>query len=126
MSEVLTLATETGETAFEPGREIAVRAEWHLEEVPRSVELRLVWSTEGKGSQDVGVVERVVFVGPGDRDSRRQILRLPRAPYSFSGRLVSLIWAVELLAEPGELSTRLDLVMAPGAREITLHAGSAG
>mgnify|MGYP001816930094 CR=1 FL=1 len=124
MTDVLTLATESGATSFEPGSEITVRAEWHLEEVPRSVELRLVWYTEGKGSQDVGVVERVLFDAPGDRDSRRQSLQLPTAPYSFSGSLVSLIWAVELLVEPGELSTRLDLDMAPGAREILLHAGS--
>ena len=38
-----------GQTAFEPGDEVDLTLSWELVEAPDSVELRLVWSTSGKG-----------------------------------------------------------------------------
>ena len=44
---------------------------------------------------------------------------LPAAPYSFSGKLISLIWAVELVADDSD-SARWEFVLGPDGAEILL------
>ena len=108
--------------AFRPGEEVRGEASWSLDEDPTEVELRLFWRTEGKGTQDVGVVETVTFEKPGGQDRRDFRVRLPAGPYSFSGTLVSLVWAREVVAEPGGAAGRTDIVLAPTGREVRLTA----
>jgi hypothetical protein len=117
------LSTTDGRTAFEPGETIEVAAEWQLESEAESIELRLVWYTRGKGETDVSVVERVPFEFPSLSESRTATIRLPMAPYSFSGKLISLCWSLELVADDDEASHRLDITVAPGAREVLLYGG---
>ncbi len=107
-----------GPRSFEPGSEIEVTGRWDLAEQPESVELRLVWNTEGKGTTDIGVsvTEQIEF--PLASDERTIALRLPRAPYSYSGRLVSIVWALELVALPGEEADRVEITIGPGGREV--------
>jgi hypothetical protein len=100
-----------------------VLLEWQLDERPDSVELRLVWYTRGKGDRDWNVAETIPFDGAQLYESRRCPLRLPDSPYSFSGKLISLIWAVELVVEPSGESRRLDLTIGPNRREVLLHRG---
>ncbi len=111
---------DRGRREFEPGEELSGRVSWAFQTAPENVELRLFWYTEGKGTQDVEVVERETFGGlqEGRRNFR---LRLPKSPYSFSGRLVSIRWALELVAEPSGEALREDLVMGPGGREVEVH-----
>jgi hypothetical protein len=45
---------------------------------------------------------------------------VPEEPYSFSGKLISLTWALEAVAQPGERMGRRELVVGPGAREVVL------
>ncbi len=104
--------------AFEPAEEVQVGVGWKLLEAATSIELRVVWNTSGKGTQDVEVVHRELFEFPSAEDSRRPTLRLPREPYSFSGRLVSVMWALELVALPSGASTRQEIVIAPGGQEV--------
>ena len=108
-------------TAFEPGETIEITVEWLFDEQVDSVELRLVWYTRGKGDTAVSVVERVPFQFPSPSESRTVSFDLPLAPYSFSGKLISLCWSIELIADDGDVSERLDITIAPGAREVTLH-----
>ncbi|MCG8584063.1 MAG: hypothetical protein MI757_05065 [Pirellulales bacterium] len=117
------ISTTSGRTAFEPGESVEVNVEWLFEQQPESVELRLVWYTRGKGDTDISVVERVPFEFPSTSEKRTVELQLPMAPYSFSGKLISLCWSIELVADDGDASERLDITMAPGAREVTLHGG---
>jgi hypothetical protein len=114
------IATADGRTAFSPGESIAVQADWQLDESPQSVEVRLVWYTRGKGDTDVCIVDRQSIEMPQSTQSWQGSFPLPRAPYSFSGKLVSLIWAVEVVVEPSGDSHRLDLVVAPQGREVEL------
>ena len=53
----------------------------------------------------------------GNRPFRFQ---LPDAPYSFSGKLISLIWAIEAVAEGIKEAARYEFVLAPEGREIEL------
>ncbi len=109
-----------GRTAFAPGEEIEAAAVWRLDEAPASLEVRLFWFTEGKGDRDTEVVaaESIEPSASGHRTCR---FRLPDlVPSSFSGKLVSLLWAVELVAEPGERAGRVHLVVSPTGKELIL------
>jgi hypothetical protein len=118
----LEISTEGGRLAFHPGEELRGTASWSLDAPPTKVELRLFWRTEGKGSQDVGVVETLSFDGAGPEERREFRLRLPPGPYSFSGKLISLIWALELVAEPGADAGRQDITLSPTGRELVIAA----
>ena len=87
----LRINLEQNRTAFEPGEELTGIAGWRLESPPRTLELRLFWFTRGKGTEDVGVVATVRFDQPLSDETRPFRFRLPAAPYSFSGKLISLI-----------------------------------
>lgn len=110
-----------GRTAFEPGDEIDLTLSWNLAEAPESVELRLVWSTAGKGTTDLEVVQTMPFEFPSPMETRRTSITLPASPYSFSGKLITLQWALELIAFPSEESTRQEIIMAPTGAEVRLR-----
>jgi hypothetical protein len=118
--ERITLETEGGREAYEPGAELRGRVSWELESPAQRIEVRLFWYTRGKGTTDVRVVkiQRLDVVGlRGQHDFR---FVLPEEPYSFSGKLISLVWALEAIAEPGDRSVRMDLVVAPEGKEVQL------
>jgi hypothetical protein len=117
----LTIATVDDRTKFRPGDTVEVLAQWQLEEPPQAIELRLLWYTVGKGSTDTSVVEAVRFEAPRMIDARRWSVQIPNGPYSFSGKLISLIWALEMAVEPSGASERLELTVGPRGEEILLH-----
>ena len=117
----LKLAVREDRTRFQPGDEIVAAACWKFDQAPKSLEARLFWFTRGKGTEDVNVVETVRFDNPLLEEARPVRFPLPEAPYSFSGKLISLIWALELVAEPSGESTRLELTVSPTGQEILLH-----
>ena len=117
----LKIAVRDDRVQFYPGDEIVAAAWWKLDRPPKSVEARLFWFTRGKGTQDVNIVETVRFDNPQIEEAKPARFRLPEAPYSFSGKLVSLIWALELVAEPGNESARVELTVSPTGQEILLH-----
>ncbi|MDB6015772.1 MAG: hypothetical protein JWR19_261 [Pedosphaera sp.] len=109
-------------TAFQPGEELMGTASWKLDQPPRAVELRLFWFTRGKGTEDAGMVETVRFDRPASQEMRPFRFKLPDAPYSFSGTLISLIWALELVAEPSKAVARVEIVVAPDGQEVRLDS----
>jgi hypothetical protein len=120
-AEWIEVATAADETSYRPGDALAGSVTWRLAAAPESVELRLFWYTVGKGTQDVGVVETQALAAPGTEDSRSFVFRLPDGPYSFSGRLISLIWAVEAVVRPGPRAGRREIVLSPTGEEIVLE-----
>lgn len=118
---VLELHTEGGETWFTPGSTVSCDASWHLAGEVDRLELRLFWYTEGKGTQDVVVVARRAVERPESSGHGSFRFRLPAGPYSFSGTLITLKWALELVALPGEEAARVDLLVAPTPVEISIQ-----
>ena len=117
---VLSLMTTDGGTWFKPGELVEGRADWQLDEEVDAVEVRLFWYTTGKGSQDVGIV-RTLRVGRPDNSGHRDFsMRVPEGPYSFSGKLITLSWAIELVALPGGETERLDIRIGPTPVEVRL------
>ncbi len=117
----LKIALRENRTRFRPGETIAGVAAWMLEKEPQTVELRLFWFTRGKGTQNVNVVLTIRFDHPKAEESRPFQLALPEYPYSFSGKLISLIWALELVVNAGE-AERVELTLSPTGQEILLQA----
>lgn len=120
----LSITLADGRSSYRPGEAISGSAAWSLDETPENVELRLFWHTQGKGDEDVGIAESVVFETPERQDKREFRLRAPEGPYSFSGKLVSLLWAVEVVAQPGALAGRAEITLSPTGKEVLLHVGS--
>jgi len=121
MDELIQVETVDGTTSFRPGDAIEGTVRWQLPEPPEAVELRLFWSTEGKGDQDLQVVEVVPFASPAAQDRRAFHIRLPEGPYSFSGKLITLGWALEAVAQPGEQAGSLAITVSPTGEEIRLY-----
>lgn len=117
----LRVETHDGTECFRPGDTIEGTVHWHFSEPPERVELRLFWATEGKGDQDLEVVAIVPFDPPRAQGEAPFQIQLPEGPYSFSGKLITLSWALEAVAHPGNRTAYLPLVIAPGGKEIRLH-----
>lgn len=116
----LRIELESGSRGFEPKSTLSGTASWSVSKPLEEVSLRLFWYTQGKGDQDVEIVAEERFRNPGQSERREFSFALPEGPYSFSGKLISLLWALELVAQPGGATHRQELVVAPGGQELVL------
>ncbi|HVT07500.1 MAG TPA: hypothetical protein VHO67_08580 [Polyangia bacterium] len=119
------LVLDDATAAFEPGAPVSGTASWRAERPPRSIEVRLFWYTRGEGQRDLAVVDVVVLAAPQAIDRRPFSLLLPAAPPSFRGRLLELVWAVEVVALPREEAAIREITVGPAGRAIDL-TGNAG
>ena len=122
----LSIDTDDGRAAFTPGEVLRGRISWRLDDSPRRMSLRLFWHTSGRGTTDVRVVDEIVLSNAAAAGSERFALQLPSGPYSFSGRLISLIWSLELLVDPGGHVERRDLVVSSTGKEVLIDHGGGG
>ena len=122
MSE-LEIKTRDDRTVFLPGEKLAGQVMWRLESPPGTAELRLFWRTEGKGTKDVNIVDKITFDNPRQQGVRDFQFQLPDGPYSFSGRLISLVWALELVLGTTWGTERLEIIVSPTMSEVVLSGG---
>ena len=106
--------------AFAPGERLTGQVRWSLESNPNSLELSLFWYTTGKGTRDVGVIDTLDIDNPGSLGSKDFAFDLPQGPYSFSGRLISLVWALEVTEPDSGETTRREIVLSPTGHEVVL------
>src|ERR1051325_7746653 len=118
----LRIGTVGNKTAYHPGEEILGAAGWKLDQQPRSVDGRLFWHTDGQGTRDVGIAHTIKFDQPEPEDARQFRLVAPGAPVSFSGKLISLIWSLELVVSLGKDCAGFDIAISPGGQEIFFRA----
>ena len=83
--ERISIETEGGRSAFEPGDEVRGQVEWDLITPAHGVEVRLFWYTRGKGTTDVNVVkvQRCDVAGLKGRHEFRFLL--PEEPFDTRG-----------------------------------------
>jgi hypothetical protein len=105
---------------FSPGGEIQGAVSWSRAAAPRKVELRLFWHTKGRGDRDSETVWETAFDLPQAADRREFSVVAPAAPASFSGKLISLLWALELVID-GKSAALTEVIIAPGGVEIDLQ-----
>ena len=105
---------------YEPGERVEGQVSWELPEAPRSLEVRLFWTTSGRGDEDQEIVAVEQVPSPAASGWLRFSFQLPAGPYSFSGRLVSLGWALELVAPHEEMAASVPIVVGPEGREVRI------
>ncbi len=115
---ILTIDNDLRE--FAPGQVIEGVAGWQDEAGIRDAVLRLFWYTEGRGTQDVNVAaEKEFAVFPAACEDRFQFT-LPDQPYSYSGAITSIQWALELVLNKGKDVLRVDILVSPWTEKLTL------
>ena len=105
---------------FVPAEKIAGKVTWSEAEGD-SLEVRLIWYTVGKGDRDFGLVatHQVSNYGsPGGGDQFEFVA--PNRPQSFSGKHISLQWALEMIVFPSQTATRIDLTISNTGSEVVL------
>jgi len=116
----IALELADGKTRYRPGEWVEGVAFWGLSSAPGSIEVRIYWRTQGKGTQDLEIVRNVKFTQVGLEDRRPFRLQLPAAPYSFSGKLITLAWGVEIVVEPAGESANIEITLSPTGEEVRL------
>lgn len=119
--DTLSIETVNHRTVFPPGGDLDGVVSWQSDSPARSLELRLFWHTTGRGRSDVQVVAIRRFDQPADRERRDFHFVLPDSPYSFSGKIINLQWALELIAQPSGECCRFDLAVSPSESPIALN-----
>lgn len=107
-------------THYAPGETVAGTIFWVLEEPPKTVRLTLGWWTEGRGTKDAAVEADREWETSALAGEEKFELPLPPSPYSFSGTLITLQWALELSTEKGKKTAVTPLTVSPGEDPIQL------
>ncbi|MBC8011870.1 MAG: DUF3592 domain-containing protein [Burkholderiales bacterium] len=105
---------------FAPGETLVFTLSRDASAPPGSLTVQLGWFTEGKSTRDTAIAwsEYLSDLAPGaDRSFE---VRLPETPWSFSGKLVSVAWRLEVLDAKREPLIAVPLVIGPGGQSVTL------
>lgn len=107
-------------TGYRPEETIAGKILWTLDQPPEIVRLTLGWWTEGRGTKDSRIEasrEWQTQLLAGEEDFA---LALPPSPYSFSGTLITLKWALELSVRKGRETAIEHIVVSPTGEPVEL------
>ena len=82
--------------------------------------IRLLWFTTGKGTRDVNTCFEIAHaLGPAPSPLAFEFIA-PHRPLSFSGQLISLQWAIEVVAFPSKQSSLAEIIITHSDAEIIL------
>lgn len=120
----LSIETSSGRAVFRPGEPIEGTIRWSIDSSDRAeaIEIRLVWYTEGKGTRDADVAHRLTLDRPPNHGEQTFRFTAPIGPNSFSGKLITLIWALELVVIPDDHAIQVPITISPTGLELRLHA----
>lgn len=108
--------------SFKPNDEIKGSVHWVLDKEPKDMAVRLFWYTRGRGTEDLSIVASV-SIPPKKRGEADFHFPIPAGPYTFSGKLISVIWAIECVANPSDECARQEITVSPTGEEILLGQG---
>lgn len=111
---------------YAPREKVEGSLGWRLKTPPRRIEATLLWHTSGKGTRDAGAIETVTIDNPDSVGSKDFAFTLPEGPYTFSGKLISLVWAIEATCSPGDKTVRQEILVSPTRRQIILRGPESG
>ena len=119
---MITISFDQSDTHFRPGETISGTVSWSgLDGTTDKLETRLLWYTEGKGSQDLEVVESLSSQLTRPDGSSRFEFTAPTRPFSFSGKLISLRWVIEVVEFPSCDGFREQITLSNDGSEIRLE-----
>lgn len=105
---------------FCPGEKIELTVHWQEIGQGIAIDARLIWYTSGKGTRDYRIVQRQLIAHPQQQGSQQIQFVAPNWPLSFSGQLISLHWAIEIVELPSEEAQQIEIVIGPQGEETLL------
>lgn len=120
---MITIALNSGEEpAFHPGDAIEGSVSWEvLDDATDSLEVRLIWFTIGKGDRDAQFVDVKKVDSPAANGKVNFAFTAPHRPNSFSGKLIAVQWAVEVIAFPQRDAVQSLLTICPPTGVVVLN-----
>src|SRR5262249_42793026 len=101
--EAVIIRLDREQPAYQPGETLTGSFRINLDPTHdlRSIEWSILWYTEGKGDEDLGVhffekVTASVDMQIDLREIRRFSTRLPLSPFSYDGIIVKIRWCVRV------------------------------
>ncbi len=109
------------EPEFLPGEKITGNVQWsELPEGSRTLEVRLVWHTVGRGDQDAQFVDAKEIADPPAAGQTEFEFTAPHRPNSFEGKLIAIQWTIEVIVFPQRDAEQASLRINPPSGEILL------
>ena len=105
---------------FAPGETMVITLASDASSKTDPLTVQLGWFTEGRGTRDASVVWSEELAGLAPGADRTFEVRLPETPWTFSGRLVSVSWRLEVLDAKRQPLVAVPLVIAPGGQPVVL------
>jgi hypothetical protein len=122
MTDSISIQLDQASSEFQAGTTLSGKVLWSTAAAIKKIELRLFWFTEGRGSQDIELVDERNWDTTGQGEEPFEFT-LPAEPYSFSGKLISLQWALEAVTLPKEnTTTRKIFTLSPNGKELVLSS----
>jgi hypothetical protein len=88
---------------YRPGEILSGQYAWDVEPpaAAAKVELSVLWRTEGKGEEDIGVhffdaIDLPAQAAGNERRTARFATQLPNSPLTYDGAIVKLLWCVRV------------------------------
>ncbi|MEZ6096229.1 MAG: hypothetical protein R3C03_18720 [Pirellulaceae bacterium] len=110
---------------FQPGQTITGKVSWDANSIRGPIEVRLIWYTAGKGTQDFEIIDYVEIAATETNVECDFSFVAPPWPFSCSGKLVSVVWAIECIDMATMEASRSEIVVAPNGTEIELQNSNA-
>lgn len=101
-----------------PGDTLQGEILWDLAQDSEEVILSLGWWTSGVGTKDESILDYKSWENPPRIGKERFSFTLPPGPFSFSGRLISLEWGLELSAKKSSGKTLQTFILSPSGQEL--------
>ena len=108
-----------------PGDRITVQVDWDHVARSTAIDVRLCWLLATPAQQRVIVNARESEPYPFTRGSRAFTFTLPQTPCTIHGRLMRILWLVEVVLLPTRHCVRLGFVVSPDGEAVVLQGGDA-
>jgi hypothetical protein len=98
----------------------------------RKAELSVLWYTEGKGTEDMGVVFHQTVAENRQLDAQDAFpfeVKMPDSPWSYDGKILKIRWAVRVRLQPDhgkEIAGEQRFFLLPEGVDAPPSAGDAG
>ena len=123
----LTITLDKAVAEYVSGETISGTAAWKaLPEKTNELSVRLIWYTQGRGDRDFDLISSLEFeIAPKMQNSGEHKFEFvaPDRPRSFSGKLIELTWAIELIVYPSKDTVLKKVVIGPEGK-VTVLSGS--
>ncbi len=105
-----------------PGEQLAGKVKWSaVSDGSESLAIRMLWYTQGKGDRDYKTMDSVELSLTGTMSVASFEFVVPHRPISFSGKLISLHWGVEVVVNPSKQSALAEFALCDQMTKIVLQ-----